>query len=85
MDKKISIILSTYNEASVIEHTISEIFKHVTNVEIILPIVKSDTTYNNQKNTYTIELSILLDIFNPTKIIPINKMIHVIIYKINIV
>ena len=36
MDKKISIILSTYNEASVIEHTISEIFKHVKNVEIIL-------------------------------------------------
>ena len=36
MDKRISIILSTYNEASVIEHTISEIFKHVKNVEIIL-------------------------------------------------
>ena len=36
MDKKISIILSTYNEASVIEQTISEIFKYVKNVEIIL-------------------------------------------------
>tara|TARA_Y100000031_G_scaffold149224_1_gene186661 strand:+ start:196 stop:894 length:699 start_codon:yes stop_codon:yes gene_type:complete len=36
MDKKISIILSTYNEATVIEKTINEIFKHVKNVEIIL-------------------------------------------------
>ena len=36
MDKKISIILSTYNEALVIEQTISEIFKYVKNVEIIL-------------------------------------------------
>jgi|TARA_B100001964_G_C14142504_1_gene558102 dolichol-phosphate mannosyltransferase len=36
MDKKISIILSTYNEASVIEHTINEIFKYVNDVEIIL-------------------------------------------------
>ena len=36
MDKKISIILSTYNEAQVIEQTISKIFKHVKNVEIIL-------------------------------------------------
>ena len=36
MDKKISVILSTYNEASVIEQTISEIFKHLRNVEIIL-------------------------------------------------
>ena len=36
MDKKISIILSTYNEALVIEKTISEIFKYVKNVEIIL-------------------------------------------------
>ena len=36
MDKKISIILSTYNEATVIEKTINEIFKYVKNVEIIL-------------------------------------------------
>jgi len=36
MDKKVSIILSTYNEASVIENTISEIFKYINNVEIIL-------------------------------------------------
>ena len=36
MDKKTSIILSTYNEAPVIEKTIGEIFKHVKNAEIIL-------------------------------------------------
>ena len=36
MDKKVSIILSTYNEASVIENTISEIFKYINDVEIIL-------------------------------------------------
>jgi len=36
MDKKVSIILSTYNEALVIEETISQIFKSLNNVEIIL-------------------------------------------------
>ena len=36
MDKKISIILSTYNEAKVIENTINEIFKHVKDAEIIV-------------------------------------------------
>ena len=36
MDKKISIILSTYNEASVIEQTINEIFKYLKNPEVIL-------------------------------------------------
>ena len=36
MDKKISIILSTYNEAPVIEQTINEIFKYLKNAEIIL-------------------------------------------------
>jgi len=36
MDRKVSIILSTYNEAPVIEKTIDEVFKHVKNVEIIL-------------------------------------------------
>ena len=36
MDKKISIILSTYNEAPVIEETINEIFNNVKNAEIIL-------------------------------------------------
>ena len=36
MDKKVSIILSTYNEASVIDNTINQIFKNLNNVEIIL-------------------------------------------------
>jgi len=36
MDKKISIILSTYNEANVIEDTINLIFKNLNNVEIVL-------------------------------------------------
>ena len=36
MNKKVSIILSTYNEALVIEETISKIFKSLNNVEIIL-------------------------------------------------
>ncbi|MDC0876620.1 glycosyltransferase [Candidatus Pelagibacter sp.] len=36
MDKKISIILSTYNEASVIKTTIDKIFSTLENVEIIL-------------------------------------------------
>jgi len=36
MDKKVSILLSTYNEAPVIEKTISEIFKYINNVEIVL-------------------------------------------------
>jgi len=36
MDKKISIILSTYNEASFIEETINEILNNTKNVEIIL-------------------------------------------------
>ena len=36
MVKKVSIILSTYNEASVIEDTINKIFKYLDEVEIIL-------------------------------------------------
>jgi len=36
MDKKISIILSTYNEASIIKTTIDKIFSTLDNVEIIL-------------------------------------------------
>ena len=36
MDKKISIILSTYNEAQVIEDTISQIFNTLSNVEVVL-------------------------------------------------
>jgi len=36
MDKKVSIILSTYNEATVIEDTITQILKNLESVEIIL-------------------------------------------------
>ena len=36
MNKKVSIILSTYNEALVIEDTINQIFNNLDNVEIIL-------------------------------------------------
>ena len=36
MDKKVSIILSTYNEAEIIEKTINEIFKAINNCEIVL-------------------------------------------------
>ncbi len=36
MNKKVSIILSTYNEASIINKTINEIFSTVDNVEIVL-------------------------------------------------
>jgi dolichol-phosphate mannosyltransferase len=36
MNKEVSIILSTYNEATVIEDTINEIFNNLDNVEIIL-------------------------------------------------
>ena len=36
MDKKISIILSTYNEASIIKTTINKIFSTIKNVEIVL-------------------------------------------------
>ena len=36
MDKKVSIILSTYNEAPVIEDTINQILKNLQNVEIVL-------------------------------------------------
>jgi len=36
MDKRISIILSTYNEASIIKKTVDEIFSTLDNVEIVL-------------------------------------------------
>ena len=36
MDKKVSIILSTYNEAAVINETINKIFSTIENVEIVL-------------------------------------------------
>ena len=36
MDKKISIILSTYNEAPIIKNTIDKLFSNINNVEIVL-------------------------------------------------
>ena len=46
MNKKVSIILSTYNEAEVIEETIDKIFKTLNDVEIILvDDNSSDGTY----------------------------------------
>ncbi len=51
MDKKISIILSTYNEAPVIVQTINEILNNLKNVEIILvDDNSSDGTYEIVKN-----------------------------------
>ena len=51
MDKKISIILSTYNEAPVIEETINEIFNNIKNAEIILvDDNSSDGTLEKVKN-----------------------------------
>ena len=47
MIKKVSIILSTYNEASVIEDTINQIFKNLEDVEVILVDDNSpDGTYD---------------------------------------
>ena len=47
MIKKVSIILSTYNEASVIEDTINKIFKNLDDVEVILVDDNSpDGTYD---------------------------------------
>jgi dolichol-phosphate mannosyltransferase len=48
---KISIILSTYNEATVIEDTINQILKNISNVEIILVDDNSpDGTFEIVKN-----------------------------------
>ena len=59
MDKKISIILSTYNEAPVIEQTIDEIFKYVKNVEIILvDDNSSDDTFEKVKKIKNFNLKI---------------------------
>ena len=61
MDKKISIILSTYNEAQVIEQTISKIFKHVKNVEIILvDDSSSDGTFEKVKKINNPNLKVFL-------------------------
>ena len=51
MDKKISIILSTYNEAPFVEQTINEILNNIKNVEIILvDDSSSDGTLEKVKN-----------------------------------
>ena len=36
MDKKISIILSTYNEATIIKESINKIFSTIENVEVVV-------------------------------------------------
>ena len=46
MNKKISIILSTYNEKSSIEFTINEILKNIPNAEIVIVDDNSDGTSN---------------------------------------
>ena len=69
MDKKISIILSTYNEALVIEQTISEIFKYVKNVEIILVDDNSpDGTFEKVNKINNPNLKVFSKNFGNTKL-----------------
>ena len=61
MDKKVSIILSTYNEALVIENTINKIFKYLDNVEIILVDDNSpDGTFEKAKKINNPNLKVFL-------------------------
>ena len=61
MDKKVSIILSTYNEALVIEDTINKIFKYLNNVEIILVDDNSpDGTFEKVKKINNPNLKVFL-------------------------
>ena len=61
MDKKVSIILSTYNEALVIEDTINKIFKYLNNVEIILVDDSSpDGTFEKAKKINNPNLKVFL-------------------------
>ena len=53
MDKKISIILSTYNEAAIIEESIDKIFKTIKNVEIV--VVDDNSTDGTLKILNSIE------------------------------
>lgn len=53
MDKKISIILSTYNEAAVIEESIDKIFNTINNVEVI--VVDDNSTDGTLKILNSIE------------------------------
>ena len=59
MDKKSSIILSTYNEAKIIEKTVNEIFDKIQNVEIVLVDDNStDGTLDKLKNIKNTNLKI---------------------------
>ena len=61
MDKKVSIILSTYNEALVIEDTIGKIFKYLDNVEVILVDDNSpDGTFEKAKKINNPNLKVFL-------------------------
>ena len=61
MDKKISIILSTYNEAAVIKDTITKIFENLDNVEIILVDDNSpDGTFDIAKKINNPNLKVFL-------------------------
>ncbi len=61
MVKKVSIILSTYNEALVIEDTINNIFKHLDEVEIILVDDNSpDGTFEKAKKINNPNLKVYL-------------------------
>ena len=61
MDKKISIILSTYNEAPFIVQTINEILNNIKNVEIILVDDNSpDGTFEKAKKINNPNLKVFL-------------------------
>ena len=61
MDKKISIILSTYNEATIIKKTVNEIFKNLQNSEIILVDDNSeDGTLEKLEDIHNKDLKIFL-------------------------
>ena len=53
MDKKISIILSTYNEAAIIEESINKIFNTIKNVEVV--VVDDNSTDGTLKILNSIE------------------------------
>ena len=68
MDKKISIILSTYNEAQFVVQTINEILNNIKNVEIILvDDSSSDGTLEKVKSVNNPNLKISLIVCSMTK------------------
>ena len=71
MVKKVSIILSTYNEAFVIEDAINKIFKYLDNVEIILVDDNSpDGTFEKAKKIKSkSKIFLILDMYNSYNII----------------